>query len=122
MTTTDHASLRSLAFLYLTFSHATDGSLAMEEMRTLASKVQGWAPGVGLDVLGGIIKEAMVEYKAVPDADKLATAHQRAGLLKASAPDALAKIVADLEDIANADGSLSDAERTFIEQLRAQIQ
>ena len=115
-------ALSSLAFLYLTFSHATDGSLSMEEMRTLAEKVKGWAPGAELSEIGEVIQGAMADYKKVEAADRLTAARERAASL-ASFSDAAARarIVADLEAIANADGEVSGGERTFIDELKTQF-
>ena len=115
-------ALSSLAFLYLTFSHATDGSLSMEEMRTLAEKVKGWAPGVELAEIGQLIQRAVADYKQVDAADRLATARERAASLGSFADaEARARIVADLEAIADADGEVSPGERTFIDELKAQF-
>jgi len=115
-------ALSSLAFLYLTFSHATDGSLSMEEMRTLAEKVKGWAPDAELSEIGQVIQGAVADYKQVEAGDRLATARARAASLASFADAAArARIVADLEAIAEADGEVSGGERTFIDELKAQF-
>lgn len=115
-------ALSSLAFLYLTFSHATDGSLSMEEMRTLAEKVKGWAPGAELSEIGQVIQGAVADYKKVDAAERLTAARDKAASLASFADaDARARIVADLEAIANADGEVSGGERTFIDDLKAQF-
>ncbi|MGH1449694.1 MAG: TerB family tellurite resistance protein [Pseudomonadaceae bacterium] len=115
-------ALSSLAFLYLTFSHATDGSLSMEEMRTLAEKVQGWAPGAELAEIGQVIQGAVADYKQVAAADRLGAARQRATSLASFAnAEARARIVSDLEAIAGADGEVSAGERTFIDELKTQF-
>lgn len=115
-------ALSSLAFLYLTFSHATDGTLTMEEMRTLADRVKNWAPEADLQEVGAVIQGAVAEYKQVPVGQHLDAARQKAAAL-ASIGDAaaLGRIIADLETIANADGSVSDGERKFIDALKAQF-
>jgi len=115
-------ALSSLAFLYLTFSHATDGSLSMEEMRTLADKVKGWAPDADLAEIGQVIQGAVASYKQVPAAERLASARQHAASLASFADaGARARIVSDLEAIAGADGEVSEGERVFIDELRAQF-
>ncbi len=120
MSNTD--ALSSLAFLYLTFSHATDGSLSMEEMRTLAEKVKGWAPDADLAEIGRVIQGAVADYKQVPAGERLATARDRAAHLATFADaDARARIVSDLEAIANADGEVSSGEKTFIDELKARF-
>ncbi|MCR9163366.1 MAG: TerB family tellurite resistance protein [Nannocystaceae bacterium] len=115
-------ALSSLAFLYLTFSHATDGALTMEEMRTLADKVKRWAPEADLKEIGSVIQGAVAEYKQVPAGQHLDAARQKAAAL-ASIGDAAvrARIIADLESIASADGSVSEGERAFIDELGAQF-
>jgi hypothetical protein len=115
-------ALSSLAFLYLTFGQATDGSLTMEEMRTLADKVKGWAPDADLKEVGAVIQGAVTEYKQVAAGQHLETARQKAAAL-ASIGDAavLARIISDLETIASADGDVSEGERTFIDELKAQF-
>lgn len=121
MATSDKAALQSLAFLYLTFSHATDGAVTMEEMRTLSTSLKGWAPDVALADLGEVIKSAMAEYKTFASrTDKLNRAKQYAADLKGSAtPDELTRVVADLHGIAGADGDISAGELDFIRQLAA---
>ncbi len=115
-------ALSSLAFLYLTFSHATDGSLSMEEMRTLAEKVKGWAPDAELSEIGQVIQGAVADYKQVDAGDRLSAARARAASLASFADAAArARIVADLEAIAEADGEVSGGERTFIDELKAQF-
>ncbi|MBV1862787.1 MAG: hypothetical protein KUG77_30475 [Nannocystaceae bacterium] len=115
-------ALSSLAFLYLTFSHATDGSLSMEEMRTLAEKVKGWAPDAELPQIGQVIQGAVADYKGVEPADRLSAARERAASLASFADaHALTRIVADLEAIANADGEVTGGERAFIDELKAQF-
>ncbi len=121
MATSDKAALQSLAFLYLTFSHATDGAVTMDEMRTLSSSLQGCAPDVPLADLGEVIKAATAEYKTFTSReDKLARAKQYAANLKGNAsPEELTRIVADLHGIAGADGDISAGEVDFIRQLAA---
>lgn len=116
-------ALSSLAFLYLTFSHATDGTLAMEEMRTLADKIKAWAPEADLAAIGEVIQGAVASYKQVPADQRLDTARQHVAALASFADGpARARIVADLEAIASADGNVDDAERAFIDDLKAQLQ
>jgi uncharacterized tellurite resistance protein B-like protein len=118
MSTTDPEALKSLAFLYLTFSHATDGSLSMDEMRAVASRLQTWAPDASLQDLGDIIKAAVGEYRA--EADKLTRARTLCQTLPSSAtPEELRRILDDLAEIAGSDGTISDEERAFIAETAA---
>ncbi len=109
----DTKLLESLAFLYLTFGHSTDGSLPAEEMRALADKLRARSPDIELPALGEILKGAVSKYTQT--ADKLATAKgMTAGLAAVLEKDELRTILDDLEAIANADGDISDAEQEFI--------
>ncbi|MEZ4385781.1 MAG: TerB family tellurite resistance protein [Nannocystaceae bacterium] len=109
----DTKVLESLAFLYLTFGHSTDGNLSGEEMRALADKLRARSPETDLQELGAILKAAVAEYKGT--ADKLATAKGMVGGLAAGLDAAtLRSILDDLEAIATADGEISDGEREFI--------
>ena len=38
------SALHILCFVYLTFSHCTDGELAREELETIARVLQAWVP------------------------------------------------------------------------------
>jgi uncharacterized tellurite resistance protein B-like protein len=114
MSTSDQQSLQSLAFLFLTFGHATDGGISLDEMRALATRLQGWAPDADLATLGEVIKGTVADYKAEPD--KMARARQCcAALGRTASPEELARVLGDLVEIASADGTISDAERTFID-------
>ena len=56
----DEKILDALCFLYLTFSHATDGELTADEMRTVANKIREWAPNASLEQIGAILESADV--------------------------------------------------------------
>jgi uncharacterized membrane protein YebE (DUF533 family) len=114
MPTSDQDSLHSLAFLFLTFGHATDGGISLDEMRALAARLQGWAPDADLASIGEVIKGAVATYKA--EADKLAKARQCcAALARTASPQELQKVLGDLVEIAKTDGTISDDERSFID-------
>jgi len=109
----DTKLLESLAFLYLTFGHSTDGSLPAEEMRALADKLRARSPDIELPVLGELLKGAVSKYTQTTD--RLATAKGMTSDLAAVLDKSeLRTILDDLEAIANADGEISDAEQEFI--------
>lgn len=116
MSTSDQQSLQALAFLYLTFGHATDGTMTGDEMRALAKRLQPWAPQAGLDDLGEVLKQTVAEYKSHEDMDaKLAKARELTATLgKNASADELQRILDDLREIASADGTISEEEKAFI--------
>ena len=63
----DTQVLESLAFLYLTFGHSTDGQLSADEMRTLAAKLREWAPDTELGDIGNILRSTVDAYKQADD-------------------------------------------------------
>lgn len=115
MPVSDPQSLQSLAFLFLTFGHATDGGISLDEMRALASRLQAWAPDADLAELGEIIKTTVAAYKGTPD--KLAHARECcAAIARTATPDELQRVLGDLVEIAKTDGTISDEERAFIDE------
>ena len=53
---TANSLVDALAFLYLTFGQATDGTLTADEMRTLAGRLQKRAPALSLEDLGQVLR------------------------------------------------------------------
>ncbi|PRQ03487.1 Tellurite resistance protein TerB [Enhygromyxa salina] len=114
----DKQVLESLAFLYLTFGHSTDGQLAADEMRLLAAKLREWAPDTELGDIGELLRSTVASYKAADD--KLGEARKITTGLKGTLDDEqLRKVLTDLESIAEADGKVVDEEKAFIEETRA---
>ena len=113
----DNQVLESLAFLYLTFGHSTDGQLSADEMRMLATKLREWAPNAELGDIGEILKTTVAAYKATDD--KLGQAKTATAALKGQLDDAqLRQVLTDLENLAAADGQVVDEEKAFIEDTR----
>lgn len=113
----DKSVLESLAFLYLTFSHSTDGEVSGDEMKALAAKLREWAPSVELGELGELLKSTVARYKGA--ADKLGEARTVTGSLEGALDkEQLGKVLADLEELAAADGEVIEAEKTFIADTR----
>ncbi|MCA9696504.1 MAG: TerB family tellurite resistance protein [Myxococcales bacterium] len=113
----DTQVLESLAFLYLTFGHSTDGQLSADEMRTLAAKLREWAPDTELGDIGNILRSTVDAYKQADD--KLTRASEITAQLKGTLDDdQLRQILSDLESLAMADGKFLDEEQAFIEDTR----
>ena len=47
----DPSALHILAFVYLTFSHVTDGELSHQEIDTIARVLHGWLPDASNDTI-----------------------------------------------------------------------
>jgi len=113
----DNQVLESLALLYLTFSHSTDGQLSADEMRMLATKLREWAPDAELGDIGEILKATVARYKAADD--KLGEARTATQALKGKLDDAqLRQVLTDLDNLAAADGEVVEREKSFIEDTR----
>lgn len=113
----------ALAFLYVTFAQATDGSLTADEMRTLADKLSRRAPDLSLEDLGHVLRATVTAYKGLSTRhDKMARAQEHAAVLRDTVDQTMREaIVADLGAIAAADGEVSEQERQFITQTAATL-
>lgn len=116
-------SLTALAFLYLTFGHSTDGTLTLDEMRTLAGRLTKRVPDADLAAIGEVIKAAVDEYKGLPTTgEKLGRAREHTTALAANASDDdVRAVLDDLREIAGADGHISPEEEKFIADVAAAL-
>ena len=123
MPLSDRESLTALSYLFVTFGHATDGTLGMEEMRSLAGRLTQRVPGADLTQVGELLRGAIAEYKTHASmADKFARARQCIETLRAHAGDTeVEAILEDLREIANADGRVSPEEEKFIATVAAAL-
>jgi uncharacterized tellurite resistance protein B-like protein len=109
------ARLSTLAYLFVAFAHGTDGVLTNSEMRVLADRLRAWAPQLSLDQVGGILRETVAGYGRAPN--KPAQLRDcRAALAAWFTPDRHAQVIADLREIAFADGRFDTAEQVFIDE------
>lgn len=115
---TANSLVDALAFLYLTFGQATDGTLTADEMRTLAGRLQKRAPALSLEDLGQVLRRTVDSYKVLGSRDeKIECALTHAATLRETCdPPMREAVIADLRDIAGADGEISDDELAFIER------
>lgn len=115
-------SLKSLAFLYLTFGHSTDGTLSMDEMRALADRLGKRVPKADLDEIAEVIKAAVADYKALDAAARMTQARQHTDALRTNAePGDVQQVLDDLREIASADGHISPEEEKFIADVAAAL-
>ncbi len=115
--------IKAIALLYLTFAHATDGTLTGDEMRMVAEKLRSWQPDVALDAIGGQIKATVERYKKLGDRDtRLAEAERCAATLaKTLTDEQKMAILADLGDLAAVDGTVTPEESSFMATLAGQL-
>ncbi|MBX7078317.1 MAG: TerB family tellurite resistance protein [Nannocystaceae bacterium] len=113
----------AIAFLYLAFAHATDGALSGEEMRTLAERLRGWRPEVGLDAIGEQIKSTVGRYKQLATREqRLAAANDQAtALARTLTVEQRQRVLADLNAIAEVDGTVAEQERAFLDGIRGTL-
>lgn len=112
-------TIGDLAFLYITFAHATDGALTGEEMRTLAAQLRQWQPDADLDAIGEHIRKAVESYKQLGNRDeRIAKAGACAdGLAKSLGAADRATVLAQLKTIAEADGAITAEEESFLAEI-----
>lgn len=113
----DPALVQALAFVYITFAQATDGTLDPKEMRTLAGRLQKRAPELSLEDLGEILRATVAEYQAIGSRQaRIEKALAFAATLRDVLDENMRQaMVADLVEIAGADGEVSEPEQRFIE-------
>lgn len=111
--------LHALGFLYLASAHSTDGELDPREMRVIAERLAGWA---GLDddeVFESALKASVDLYRACASPE--ARLQKIAALVEeiestASRTD-LEHVLADLIEIAQADGRVVAGEIDFVQAV-----
>ena len=89
------SALHILCFVYLTFSHCTDGELAREELETIARVLQGWVPDAPAGAIQRVLRESAAWLNDIADDD------------------------ARLIELARADGQVTAKEEAFIARLTA---
>ncbi len=121
-TTTNPQALHAIAFLYLALGHGADGTLTGDEMRELADKLRQWVPESSLDEVGELLRAAVADYKSLSaDARQRKTNESAELLCDQLDADQRARVVADLQSIAEADGTVTAEEEAFIADLSRQI-
>lgn len=113
------SALHILSFVYLTFSHVTDGELAQTEVDTIARVLQEWLPEAPNGVIRRVIVESAAWVNGLEDDDKrLAQAEEYAHLMKDQMnKDQRAAVLLNLIELARADGRITEREEQFINRL-----
>jgi uncharacterized tellurite resistance protein B-like protein len=113
------SALHILAFVYLTFSHVTDGELSGEEIDTLARVLHGWMPDATRDAIARIIVDTAAWVRSVAsDEDRLIQAEAYAHLMKEEMSEKQRQaVLVNLIELARADGKITSSEEQFIGHL-----
>lgn len=113
------SALHILSFVYLTFSHVTDGELAQTEVDAIAKALQGWLPEAPNGVIRRVIVESAAWVNSLPDdAQRLKQAEEYAHLMKAQMNEKQrGAVLVNLIELARADGRITTQEEQFITRL-----
>lgn len=115
------SALHILCFVYLTFSHVTDGELAREELDTISRVLQGWVPDAPAGAIQRVLHESAAWLNSIADDDaRLAQAEQYAHLMRKEMSDKQRQaVLVNLIELARADGKITAKEEAFITRLTA---
>lgn len=109
--------LHDLALLYLGLAHGADEDLDPSETLAIAAKLRVWQPDKDPALIDHVIREATLTYLNGANLQRL---QEAVHVLKKALPENLRRrILADLADIARADGEVVQTERLFINQIAA---
>lgn len=113
------SALHILAFVYLTFSHVTDGELSHQEIDTIGRVLHGWLPGASNDVISRVIVESAKWVNDLAnDEERLAQAETYAHLMKEQMSEKQrSAVLVNLIELARADGKITAREEGFIANL-----
>lgn len=113
------SALHILAFVYLTFSHVTDGELSHEEIDTIARVLQGWLPDATSDQISRVIVDTAAWVNGIAsDEERLAQAETYAHLMKEQMSEKQrSAVLVNLIELARADGKITATEEQFIGHL-----
>jgi uncharacterized tellurite resistance protein B-like protein len=113
------SALHILAFVYLTFSHVTDGELSHEEIDTIARVLHGWLPDATSDQISRVIVDTAAWVHGIAsDEERLAQAETYAHLMKEQMSEKQrSAVLVNLIELARADGKITATEEQFIGHL-----
>ena len=113
------SALHILAFVYLTFSHVTDGELSHQEIDTIARVLHGWLPDASNDMITRVIVESAAWVNGLAsDEERLAQAETYAHLMKEQMSEKQrSAVLVNLIELARADGKITAREEGFIANL-----
>lgn len=107
--------LHDLALIYLVVAHSADDDLTESEIEVILERLKGWQPEAYDAEARAIVREALQLYADEPGREIFGQA--MTALKEALTPIQRILVLDDLNQIACADGHLSDNERTLIKTL-----
>jgi hypothetical protein len=107
--------LHDLALLYLGLAHGADDDLDPQETMEIAAKLRRWQPDKDPALIDHVIREATLTYLNGANDQRMNEAVQVLG--GQLGKPLLKSILADLVDIARADGVVVTEERSFISEI-----
>lgn len=107
--------IRQMALIYVIVAHSTDNELSPAEIATIVDRVREWDAALDEDGARDVLRDALAFYAQEPDEDVLG---QTIMTIKNSLePMRRLILLDDLYQIAYADGTFKEAERTMITSL-----
>jgi uncharacterized tellurite resistance protein B-like protein len=115
------SALHILAFVYLTFSHVTDGELSHEEIDTIARVLHGWLPDATNEQISHVLVETAAWVNGIgSDEERLAQVETYAHLMKEQMSEKQrSAVLVNLIELARADGKITVTEEQLIARLTA---
>jgi uncharacterized tellurite resistance protein B-like protein len=115
------SALHVLAFVYLTFSHVTDGELSHEEIDTIARVLHGWLPDATNERISHVLVETAAWVNGIgSDEERLAQVETYAHLMKEQMSEKQrSAVLVNLIELARADGKITVTEEQLIARLTA---
>ncbi len=107
--------LHDLALIYLVVAHSADDELADEEIQVLLERLKGWQPDAYEAEARAIVREALQLYAAEPDEEVYGQAMK--AIKDTFSPIQHILVLDDLNEIASADGHVTENERVLIRTL-----
>ncbi|MCA9688244.1 MAG: TerB family tellurite resistance protein [Nannocystaceae bacterium] len=115
------SALHILGFLYLSFTHSTDGALSESEIVKIADILQKWVPSAPREGIAKVMSEAAGWYNTLDTDDARRDAvRETAGMLREGLSDKQrAHLLLSLIELARADGTVTAEEEDFINFVKS---
>lgn len=107
--------MHDVVMMYLIVAHSSDSDLSEQEIDAMQERLQDWEPGLSVEEIRSVVREALQLYAKEPDEEML-----RQSIFSIRDVMPLVQRLAVLNDlvyIAEADGSITETERELIGSL-----